>query len=84
MDEVSKGIDAYRACVELPDDVTYLELKTEVEAMLRHARQGTSIVSLKQDIAVGLTNRLDARSLSDSDCGALAEALMEVANASRS
>ena len=84
MDEVSKGIDAYRACVELPEDVTDLELKTEVEAMLRHARQGASIISLKQDIAVGLTTRLQARSLSDSDCGALAEALMELANGSRS
>jgi hypothetical protein len=81
MDEVLRGIIAYRACFELPVDVTDLELKSEVETMLRYARRDANIISLKQDIAMGLTNRLQVQFLSDSDCDALAQAIMELANA---
>ncbi|HTR14398.1 MAG TPA: hypothetical protein VMI72_14385 [Roseiarcus sp.] len=84
MDEITKAIGAYRACIDdLPDDLTEDELKREAETMLRHARDGASLVSLTGDIANGLANRIQVRTLSHDDCVRLANALLELANASR-
>ncbi|MGO9544444.1 MAG: hypothetical protein ACLPPF_06575 [Rhodomicrobium sp.] len=84
MDEITKAIGAYRACIgDLPDDVTDDELKREAETMLHHARDGSSLMSLKGDIANGLANRIRVTSLRNDDCVRLANALLELANTPR-
>jgi hypothetical protein len=80
MDAISEGIRAYRVWIDdLPGDVTEAELKAEVVPNLRHARNGASIQSLTLDIAVGLTNRLEIRTLSAHDCENLAQTITEIA-----
>jgi hypothetical protein len=38
MDAIAKGVRAYRACIDLPDDVTDDELKPLVSGLLGYAR----------------------------------------------
>jgi hypothetical protein len=84
MDEIARAMGAYRACVDLPDDVTDEELRQEAEAMLGHAREGVSLLSLTQDIANGLANRLQVTPIHNDDCARLASALLELINANES
>ena len=51
--------------------------------MLGHARDGVSLRSLTQDIAIGLANRLRITAINHDDCAQLAGALLELVNASR-
>lgn len=82
MDEIARAMGAYRACIDLPDDVTDEELRQEAEAMLSHAREGVSLLSLTQDIANGLANRLQVTTaIHNDDCARLASALLELINA---
>jgi hypothetical protein len=83
MDEISKVKGAYRACIDLPDDVTDAELTAEAVQMLTYARHDVTLDSLKLDIAQGLANRIRVGSLNDANCGALAQAILELANAHR-
>ena len=83
MDEIARAVGAYRACIDLPDDVTDDELRQEAGAMLGHARDGVSLMSLTQDIANGLANRLRLTTISNDDCALLASAVLELVNASR-
>ncbi len=84
MDEIARALGAYRACIDLPDDVMDGELRQEAEAMLGHAREGVSLMSLTQDIANGLANRLQVIGIHNDDCARLASALLELINANRS
>jgi hypothetical protein len=80
--KIQKAIGAYRACIDdLPEDVTEDELWRESSTMLRHARDGASLMSLTQDIANGLANRIEIRNLVHDDCVLLARALQELAAA---
>ena len=83
MDEIARAMGAYRACVDLPEDVMDGELRQESEAMLGHAREGVSLMSLTQDIANGLANRLQVTAIHNDDCARLASALLELVNAHR-
>ncbi len=51
--------------------------------MLGHARDGVCLMSLTQDIANGLANRLRVTTISNDDCALLASAVLELVNASR-
>jgi hypothetical protein len=84
MDEIARAMGAYRACIDLPDDVTDDELRQEAEAMLGHAREGVSLLSLTQDIADGLANRLQVTPIHHDDCARLASALLELISANES
>jgi len=83
MDEIARALDAYRACIDFPEDVTEDELRQEAVAMLGHARDGVSLMSLTQDIAIGLANRLRIKSINHDDCAQLASALLELVKAPR-
>ena len=83
MDELARALGAYRACIDFPEDVTEDELRQEAVAMLGHARDGVSLRSLTQDIAIGLANRLRNTAINHDDCAQLAGALLELVNASR-
>jgi hypothetical protein len=83
MDETARALGAYRACIDLPEDVTEDELRQEAIAMLGHARDGVSLMSLTQDIAIGLANRLRIAAINHDDCAQLASALLELVNAAR-
>jgi hypothetical protein len=78
MDEIARALGAYRACIDFPDDVTEDELRQEAAAMLGHAREGVSLMSLTQDIAIGLANRLRMTTINNDDCARLASALLEL------
>ena len=78
MDEIARALGAYRACIDFPDDVTEDELRQEAAAMLGHAREGVSLMSLTQDIAIGLANRLRMTTINNDDCAQLASALLEL------
>jgi len=78
MDEIARTLGAYRACIDFPDDVTEDELRQEAAAMLGHAREGVSLMSLTQDIAIGLANRLRMTTINNDDCAQLASALLEL------
>jgi hypothetical protein len=84
MDEIARAMGAYRACIDLPDDVTDDELRQEAEAMLSHAREGVSLLSLTQDIVNGLANRLHVPAIHNDDCARLASALLALINANGS
>ena len=84
MDEIPRAMGAYRACIDLPDDVTDEELRQEAEAMLGHAREGVSLLSLSRDIANGLANRLKVTAIHNDDCARLASALLELIKANGS
>lgn len=84
MDEISKAIGAYKACIDLPDDVGDSELGIEASKMLEYARLNATVDNLKFEIAKGLANRVRVATLSDKDCCLLAKALLELANAPRS
>ena len=83
MDEIARAIAAYRACIDLPDDVMDGELMQEAEAMLGHAREGVSLMSLTRDIAIGLANRLRITAINHDECAQLASALLDLVNAPR-
>jgi hypothetical protein len=83
MDEIARAMGAYRACIDLPDDVMDGELRQEAEAMLGHAREGVSLMSLTRDIAIGLANRLRITAINHDECAQLASALLELVNAPR-
>ena len=78
MDEIARALGAYRACIDFPDDVTEDELRQEAAAMLGHAREGVSLMSLTQGIAIGLANRLRMTTINNDDCAQLASALLEL------
>jgi hypothetical protein len=48
------AISAYRGCCDLPSDVTDDELGAEAIKILKRARQGATLDSLKLDIATVL------------------------------
>jgi len=83
MDEIARALDAYRACIDFPEDVTEDELRQEAVAMLGLPRDGVSLMSLTQDIAIGLANRLRIKSINHDDCAQLASALLELVKAPR-
>ena len=83
MDEIARALGAYRAYIDFPEDVTEDELRREAAAMLGHARDGVSLMSLTRDIAIGLANRLGVTAINHDDCTQLASALLELVNASR-
>jgi hypothetical protein len=83
MDEIARALGAYRACIDFTEDVTEHDLTQEAAAMLDHAREGVSLMSLAQDIAIGLANRLRITTINHDDCAQLASALLELVSAPR-
>jgi hypothetical protein len=80
MDAIAKGVRAYRARIDLPDDVTDDELKPLVSRLLGYARQGNTLEIMHSAILSQIATEFPAPLASDSDRKTLAQALMELAH----
>ena len=64
MDEIARAVGAYRACIDLPDDVTDDELRQEAGAMLGHAMRKSSSIGSGSDRSSPSSLRFASRAVS--------------------
>jgi hypothetical protein len=81
MDAIAKGLRAYRACIDLPDDVTDDRLKPLVTRLLGYARQGNTLEVMNSAILSQIATEFPRALASDSDRKTLAQALIELSHA---